>query len=537
MKLQQILLCIFALFWIGTLTAQNIPTVQKSINLRQIKADFNQVKGPKSEVFNNCTSAGRAFEGLRSEWQRQLQEAVNDIGFKYIRFHGLLGDEMGVYTVNDKGEEVYNFQYVDMLFDDLLKIGIKPFVEFCFMPDALKSTDKLGHWYKCNVSPPKDMEKWGRLVEKLTRHLMERYGEDEVKTWYFEVWNEANHPYYFDGENRMATYFEMYKVSANAVKSVSKNLRVGGPASAGSAWVKEILEYCKANGTPIDFISTHAYGGGGIGISDNTGGVGKILSRMNVDPDVIAKGVTKTKGVIDETTYKNMELHYTEWNSTWAVNDPIFNTYQNAAYCLNTLKQTESSAKSMAYWTFTDIFEEDGPAPKSFGQGVGLMNLQGIKKPTYLAFKFLNMLGKTELVNSDKQSWVCKDNKGTLTVMTFNYAHHVYEKDENNQGYFGKLVPAALIGKQTIAVKNVPDGKYFLEEYRIGYRSNDIYSAYIDMGKPDYLTPVQVESLKKIGSGEPFDRKVITVSNNIVKLENELYENEIRFYKLSKLEK
>ena len=196
-----------------------------------------------------------------------------------------------------------------------------------------------------------------------------------------------------------------------------------------------------------DFISTHAYGGGGIGISDNTGGVGKILSRLNTDPDVIAKGVTKTRGVIDETTYKNMELHYTEWNSTWAVNDPIFNTYQNAAYCLNSLKQTESSAKSMVYWTFTDIFEEDGPAPKSFGQGFSLMNLQGIKKPTYLAFKFLNMLGKTELVNSDKQSWVCKDAKGNLTLMTFNYAHPIYEKDENNQGYFSKLVPAALIGK------------------------------------------------------------------------------------------
>ncbi len=513
--------------------AQQRVITEKAPFLREIRADFNQIKGPKSKVFNNCISAGRAFEGLRAEWQRQLQEAVNDIGFKYIRFHGLLGDEMGVYTVNDKGEEVYNFLYVDMLFDDLLKIGIKPFVEFCFMPDALKSTNKLGHWYKCNVSPPKDMEKWGRLVEKLTRHLMERYGENEVETWYFEVWNEANHPYYFDGENRMATYFEMYKVSANAVKGVSKNFRVGGPASAGTAWVKEILEYCQANGTPIDFISTHAYGGGGIGISDNTGGVGKILSRLNVDPNVIANGVAKTRGVIDHAGNKDVELHYTEWNSTWAVNDPIFNTYQNAAYCLNTLKQTEGSANSMAYWTFTDIFEEDGPTPKCFGQGFCLMNLQGIKKPTYLAFKFLNMLGKTELLNSDKQSWVCKDDKGTLTIMTFNYVHHVYENDENNQGYFGKLVPGALIGKQTIEVKNVPDGKYFLEEYRIGYRSNDIYSAYIDMGKPDYLTPVQVESLKKIGSGEPIDRKVISVSNKLIILENEQFENKIRFFRLS----
>lgn len=164
-----------------------------------------------------------------------------------------------------------------------------------------------------------------------------------------------------------------------------------------------------------------------------------------------------------------------------------------------------------------------------------LMNLQGIKMPTYLAFKFLNMLGKTELVNSDSQSWVCKDDKGTLTVMTFNYTHHVYEKDENNQSYFGKLVPAPLIGKQVIEVKNVPEGKYFLEEYRIGYRSNDIYSAYFDMGKPDYLTTVQVESLKKIGSGEPFDRKIIIVSNKTVKLENEMFENEIRFYELTQL--
>ena len=137
--------------------------------------------------------AGRANEGLRADWQKQLKQVKDELGFKYIRMHGLLHDDMGVYFEDKAGNPVYNFQYIDVLYDFLLSVGIKPFVELSFMPQALASGEKTVFWWKANVTPPKSYEKWARLIEALTNHFTERYGKDEVKTWYFEVWNEPNH--------------------------------------------------------------------------------------------------------------------------------------------------------------------------------------------------------------------------------------------------------------------------------------------------------------------------------------------------------
>jgi len=143
-------------------------------------------------MFKECIGAGRANEGLRADWQQQLAVVKKECDFKYIRMHGLLTDDMGVYREDRKGNPEYNFQYIDALYDYLLSIGIRPFVELGFMPSALASGKQSIFWWRGNVTPPKDYNKWGELIRNLTLHFTERYGADEVKTWYFEVWNEPN---------------------------------------------------------------------------------------------------------------------------------------------------------------------------------------------------------------------------------------------------------------------------------------------------------------------------------------------------------
>lgn len=212
--------------------------VAVSINViaqRTINVDYNKISGKLNTFFNECLGAGRANEGLRADWQQQLSYVRKECSFKYIRMHGLLTDDMAVYKEDSKGNPQYNYMYVDALFDFLQSTGMKPFVELRFMPNALASGHQTIFWWWGNVTPPKDYDKWAALIKSLTQHFTERYGANEVKTWYFEVWNEPNlSPGFWTGTQQ--DYFKLYKYTAQAVKSVNKDYRVGSPATAGAAW-------------------------------------------------------------------------------------------------------------------------------------------------------------------------------------------------------------------------------------------------------------------------------------------------------------
>ncbi len=189
-----------------------------------ITADINNVAGPLDMSFKECVGAGRANEGLRADWQNQLRVAQRECGFKYLRMHGLLCDDMGVYQEDAQGNPIYNWQYIDRLYDFLLSINVKPFVELSFMPKALASGNHTVFWWNGNVTPPKSYAKWDDLIRHLVTHFQERYGHDEVKSWYFEVWNEPDlHDIFFTGTKE--DYFKLYEVTARAIKNVSADSR------------------------------------------------------------------------------------------------------------------------------------------------------------------------------------------------------------------------------------------------------------------------------------------------------------------------
>ena len=138
---------------------------------RSVQADLEQGRGPHSDVPLRVVGAGRAEEGLRADWQTQLATIQNEIGFKYLRMHGILNDEMGVYTEDKQGTPQFNFQYVDTLYDALLNLHIRPFVELTFMPSKLASGPSTVFWWKGNTSPPNNPEKWAMLIRCIARPL------------------------------------------------------------------------------------------------------------------------------------------------------------------------------------------------------------------------------------------------------------------------------------------------------------------------------------------------------------------------------
>lgn len=474
---------------------------------RSIDVDLNNIQGPLNTTFKTMIGAGRANEGLRADWQQQLAEIKRDADFKYIRMHGLLTDDMAVYRVNGQGKEQYNFQYVDALFDYLLSIDVKPFVELGFMPSAMASGNKTIFWWRGNVTPPASYEKWEKLIKTLTEHFTERYGAAEVATWYFEVWNEPNLDGFWAGSQQ--DYFKLYTHAARAIKTVNPKYKVGGPATAGAAWIPETIAYCAQNKVPLDFVSTHTYGVNQ-GFLDEFGNTGTVLAK---DESAVSGDVLRNRKEISDSAMPKLELHYTEWSSSYTPADPTHDSYHQAAYILQKLKQVGNAAQSMSYWVFTDIFEEPGPRFEAFHGGFGLMNTQGIKKSAYFAYQYLNRLGANELKNSDKQSFATVDKNGNAQLLLWDYTYTLPE-GVNNQQYFIKDLPAKNKGDVSVQLQGLKKGNYTLAISQVGYKRNDPYTAYIGMGAPAQLSKQQVATLKSLATGKPVEEKTIKVGED-----------------------
>lgn len=495
------ILCLHSIIAFG----QNTKVEKTTSKNRIINVDYNKTEGEMNTMFKECVGAGRANEGLRADWQQQLALAKKECDFKYIRMHGLLTDDMAVYTEDNKGNPEYSYQYIDALYDFLLSINVKPFVELGFMPSKLASGSQTVFWWKGNVTPPKDYKKWADLIRNLTQHFTDRYGEEEVKTWYFEVWNEPNlTPGFWTGTQE--EYFKLYEYAAKAVKSVNPDYKVGGPATAGAAWVTETIEFCSKNNVPIDFISTHSYGVEQ-GFLDEFGGSGTVLSKndLSVSGDVI-----NSRKQISSSDKPNLELHYTEWSSSYTPADPFHDSYHSAAYILQKLKQVGNAANSMSYWVFTDIFEEPGPRFTPFHGGFGLMNTQGIKKASYFSYAFLNKLGATELQNTDTSSWATKNAKGDVQVLFWDFTYTLPDST-NNQQYYIKDLPSKPKGRVKVQLTGLQKGTYKVEIYKVGYKVNDAFTDYIGLNRPKQLTREQVNMLKEKNNGDPIATETVTI--------------------------
>src|ERR1700756_4626966 len=258
--------------------------------------------------------SGRAILSLRESYRDDLRQVKEITGVKYIRFHAIFHDEVGVYDENPQAEPVYNFSYVDQVYDGLLANGVKPFVELSFMPNKLAPKPIMqAFWYKPDVAPPKDWNKWDNLITQFTRHLVDRYGIDEVSQWYFEVWNEPNIDFW-GGEPKQATYWQLYDHTASVIKKVNSRLRVGGPSTAQAAWVDAFLRHCAEDKVPVDFVSSPVYAND---LAEDVFGIGEDVPRNKM----VCRAVKKVHDEIKASKVPNLPLIWSEFNASYK-NEP-----------------------------------------------------------------------------------------------------------------------------------------------------------------------------------------------------------------------
>ncbi len=425
--------------------------------------------------------SGRAELTMRDSYRRDMREVKGITGFRYVRFHAILHDELGVYDEDANGNPIYNFSYVDQIYDGLLANGVKPFVEISFMPKKLASRpgDLHAFWYKQNVSPPKDYAKWDALMTAFAQHLVERYGIDEVASWYFEVWNEPNIDFW-TGRPAQQTYFELYDHTARALKAVNPKIRVGGPATAQAAWVGDIIAHATQNNVPIDFVSTHVYG------NDTAKDV--FGDNRPVPPhQMVCAAVKKVHEQILASPRPTIPLIWSEFNATYANESPITDSIYMGPWMADTIRQCDGMVDIMSYWTFSDVFEEQGPVKQPFYGGYGLIAAGGIPKPAFDAFALLHQLGDERLASSDPNILVTRRKDGTLVLALWN----LVEPDATGPDKNFHLDLHGVSAHASVTVS------------RVDATHGDTLAAYDRMGKPRYPTQAQIEELRRVAELGP----------------------------------
>jgi xylan 1,4-beta-xylosidase len=359
--------------------------------------------------------SGRAVLSLRESYLRDLREVKQITDFKYVRFHAIFHDEVGVYDEDAQGTSVYNFSYVDQIYDGLLANGVRPFVELSFMPKKLAAREIYqAFWYHPIVSPPKDWAKWDELIAAFAKHLLERYGSDEVSQWYFEVWNEPNLDFWA-GEPRQASYWELYDHTARALKNVSPRLRVGGPATAQAAWADAFIKHCHDHSVPVDFVSTHVYGNDR---AEDVFGTHENIPRNQM----VCRAVDKVHEQIRTSTMPDLPLIWSEFNASYKNEPDVTDSSYMGPWLADTIRQCDGLVDMMSYWTFSDVFEEQGVVKTPFYGGFGLIAAGGIPKPAFNAIKLLHELGNERIELSSDSALVTRREDGELAIALWNYA-------------------------------------------------------------------------------------------------------------------
>ncbi len=505
------------------------------------KISTGSVKNPLNHTFKTFTSVGRAKELLFADVQNMLTELQSTIGYEYIKFHGLLSDDMHVYTEDENGNPVYSFVLIDKVFDFLLSIGLKPLVELSFMPRAL--ADKNAREVYASpfyIGLPKSMEKWNALVSTLIKHLIDRYSMRVVRTWLFTVWNEPDTSTSLFGFENDEDFYDLYAQTYRTIKEINKAFKVGSPSlivtyNMNRVWLSKFIDWCKANECVPDFMNIHFYDNdfSDESIHQHTP-AHPAHGRLNMDPDSFKKRIAQTKVEFDELGIGNLPVYLTEWNLTVSHRNLLNDTCFKSCYLTKNLLENYDLLDSFGYWVLTDFIEETQPSPEEFHGGIGLYTYSGIKKPHYFAFQFINRLG-SRLIDSGEGYFIAKSH-AKIQIILYNYEHfnHLFAAGESyDMTFTQRYTPFSKLGKMRVSLGLTDIGakECKVTEQIVNQHYGSAFDEWVRMGAPKIDSAMikrlsHVSIPKMVTRSEKINQGALTIKADLEPLEVRLIEIE-----------
>ncbi len=440
---------------------------------------------PLNHFWEHMFGSGRAVLALRDDYRQDLRAVHAITDTQYVRFHHIFSDEIGVYSKDKQGHDVWNFSYVDQIYDGLLDIGVRPFVELSFMPVKMSSDPnlKFGFWYGPNFAPPKSYAKWDEMMQRFAEHLIERYGIEEVSTWYFEVWNEPNIGFW-GGMPHRATYYELYEHTAKALKAVNPRLRVGGPSTAQAAWVGQFLTDMSKKGVPVDFASSHVYAND---TADNVFGTNEVISREHM----VCRATRKVHDEIAASPLPKTPFVMSEFNASYMNEPDVTDTVYMGPWLANMIRECDGTVDEMSYWAFSDVFEEQGIVKTPFYGGFGLIAERDIPKPAFNAFALLHRLGDERLALDSTSALATRAKDGHLAIAVWNYA----PPDGGEAIYHGPSKEARPLKHYSLKFEGV-SADAAVRVSRVDDTHGNVVATFDRMGRPPFPSRAQIAELR-----------------------------------------
>lgn len=493
-----------ALYQYLNMTEHDIkPVIGSTLEEVEVNAVFSEKIHHK---WKKLITIGKAREGLLSAVQEQLREIQKEIGFRHIRFHGIFEDRMMIYDEKPTGEVSFHFNYVNELFDFLLSIGLKPFIELGFMPEKLARNVNYIFHSKDIISMPSDMGRWLELVTSLIVNCINRYGLEEVLSWHFEFWNEPDAKSFMWCDSDME-YFLFYKETFHAIKQIHPDIQVGGPACFAESiyngsWFGEYISYCENNACLPDFITCHAY--------PMKGSPEEILSGQFIEhfddfslsemESFLAFSIQKMKQALKAFSLEQKEVFITEWNATVWHRDLCSDTCYKSCYIVKNVLENMDEVEGLGYWTASDHLEESFPSVHTFHGGMGIITSNSIKKAGYYAYTLLGRLGD-RVVAAGENYYITKKGEA-LQILLYHYCHYdnaYRELSPSKINYhdryqvFSNSYPKVI----SLSVTGITAGDYRIKETFINRNSGSAYDEWYLAGCPEVMTRDEVEGLKK----------------------------------------
>lgn len=511
--------------------------------LNKEKIDISKTGTKLKHTFKKLISISRAKELLLAENQEMLRQVQSEIGYEYIKFHGLLADDMLVYKEDKDGNPIYSFVYIDKVIDFIRSIGFKPVINFAFTPSDLAS-DKNRNVYASpfNISLPKDMNKWTKLVSTLTSHLIDRYSLTNVKEWLFTVWNEPNTTEYIFGFKNDNDFYSLYLSTFTTIKNISADLQFGSPPLLLSYkycqdWAVRFIEWCSENKCLPDYMNVNYY--------DNDFNLETISShtpahpahsRLNKDENAFQKCIHLIKNLFDNNGIGNLPIYLTEWNLTVSHRNLLNDTCFKSCYLAKNLLENYDALDSFGYWVLTDLNEEIQISPEEFHGGLGLFTINGIKKPHYHMFRQLSKLGD-ELVERGEGYFITKSEL-KIQIVLYNYEHfnHLFAQGEAyDMTFTERYTPFSNQGRMEVSLEliGLNASRCKIKEEIINQTSGSAFDEWIKMGaiSPDKQG---IEYLKHISIPHIFQR-ISDISDNSLQINVLMAPLEVRFIEIELL--
>ena len=514
----------------GTVPAPLPPSSEPPVT---IKVDLDQTVGPYKPIYRWFGYDEANYTTMTHG--RELLKQLHDLSPVpvYIRAHHLLTSGNGhaelkfsstnVYSEDASGKPVYDFTILDGIFDAYKAAGVRPLVELGFMPKDLaadlpdRHEPYQVHYPQSTVSgksnnPPKDYKKWEELVRVVTAHLVQRYGKEQVLTWYFEVWNEPDIDYW---HSTPEDYWKLYDYAVAGVKAALPGAKVGGPASTSpgrpkaNLFLKNFLEHVSSGRSaatggaiPMDFISFHAKGFPQIEDGKVTMGINRELNDADKGFALIAS-FPKFKHlpiIISEADPEGCAACSSKVNPANNYrNGTLYPAYTAAAFkALFQLQDRDTvDLISMLSWSFE--FED-----KDYFEGFRSLATNGVDKPVLNVFRMFGMMSG-ERVKTSSTGEVPLDTlvdtgvRGAADVDAF-ATHAAKEAAVLVWNYHDVNQPAPATPTM-VTIHGIPAGvqRVLLEHYRIDQTHSNAYTVWQQMGSPQHPTAQQYADLQAAG--------------------------------------